>query len=345
MNFSFAEALAELAIGRSPQTELLTAHLLASRRSQAWGITPENAAAAGQRRSQLFQTVYPALQTFCQTQLGWETCPLELLWDLWLPLAMQLADWRQSQQRPLILGMLGGQGTGKTTLAAILSQILGQWGLQVCQISIDDLYKSHADRLQLQAQDPRFRWRGPPGTHDVAIGLAVLQQLRDGEFPANLPRFDKSAWQGSGDRTEPESISHADIVLFEGWFVGVQPVDPAAFETAPLPIATDADRAFARTVNANLSEYLPLWALLDRLLVLSPTDYRFSKQWRKQAEQRMVATGRSGMSDAEIEQFVDYFWRSLHPELFITPLLHDTRVDLVIEINADHQPETIYRPL
>jgi D-glycerate 3-kinase len=258
---------------------------------------------------------------------------------------MQLADWRQQQQRPLIQGILGGQGTGKTTLAAILSQILGQWGLQVCQISIDDLYKPYADRLQLQAQDPRFRWRGPPGTHDVPLGLAVLQQFRNGEFPVSVPRFDKSAWQGKGDRTQPELVSHTDIVLFEGWFVGAHPVEPAVFETAPPPIATVADREFARTINANLAEYLPLWALLDRLIVLSPTDYRLSQQWRKQAEQRMIAAGRSGMSDAEVEQFVEYFWRSLHPELFITPLLQDaSRVDLAIEINAEHQPEAIYRP-
>jgi D-glycerate 3-kinase len=351
MNFSLANALSDLATGRSPQPnpsqiDLLIAHLLADpQRSQAWGITPDNAAAVVQRRSQLFQTVYPTLQSFCQTQLGWQTCPLELLWDLWLPLAMQLAEWRQQSQRPLIQGVLGGQGTGKTTLAAILSQILGQWGLQVCQISIDDLYKPYADRLQLQAQDPRFRWRGPPGTHDVSLGLAVLQQFRNGEFPVSVPRFDKSAWQGKGDRTLPELVSHADIVLFEGWFVGVRPVDPTVFETAPPPIATAADREFARTVNANLAEYLPLWALLDRLIVLAPTDYRLSQQWRQQAEQRMVASGRSGMSEAEIEQFVEYFWRSLHPELFIAPLLQAaSRADLAIEINADHRPERIYRP-
>lgn len=295
-----------------------------------------------------FQALYPALETFCRQTLGWETCPLELLWQLWLPLAMQLVSWHQQinqpdvARRPLIQGILGGQGTGKTTLASILSQILQQWGLQLCQISIDDLYLPYVDRLQLQQQDPRFRWRGPPGTHDVQLGLAVLQQLRNGQFPVTVPRFDKSAWQGKGDRTAPETISHVDIVLFEGWFVGVQPIDAAAFETAPFPINTAADRDFARQVNANLTAYLPLWALLDRLLILKPTDYRFSQQWRKQAEQHLTASGRSGMSDVEIEQFVEYFWRSLHPDLFITPLL--PQADLVIEMNIDHQPIAVHRP-
>jgi hypothetical protein len=82
MNDSFANALSNLAAGRSPQSDLLIAHLLAdSRRSQAWGIASDQAAAAVQRRSRLFQAVYPTLQPFCQTQLGWQTCPLELLWE------------------------------------------------------------------------------------------------------------------------------------------------------------------------------------------------------------------------------------------------------------------------
>jgi D-glycerate 3-kinase len=294
-------------------------------------------------RSQLFQAIYPSLQTFCIQALGWATCPVVLLWQLWLPLAIQLQTWQQALSRPLIQGILGGQGTGKTTLAAILTHILNAWGLKVCQLSLDDLYKSYSDRLLLQQADPRWRWRGPPGTHDVALGRSVLQQLRQAQLPVAVPRFDKSAWQGMGDRTQPEQIEQADIIFFEGWFVGVRPVPPERFDQAPPPIVTAADRAFACEVNARLQEYLPLWELLDRLIVLAPVDYRYSKQWRREAEQRMIATGKPGMTDAEIEQFVDYFWRSLHPDLFIAPLLQDAdRVDGVIEIDVDHRPVRCY---
>lgn len=42
------------------------------------------------------------------------------------------------------------------------------------------------------------------------------------------------------------------------------------------------------------------------------------------------------MTDLQIEQFVKYFWRSLHPDLFIKPLaLKPSQVDLVIEILGD----------
>ena len=154
-----------------------------------------------------------------------------------------------------------------------------------------------------------------------------------------IPRFDKSACGGAGDRTQPELISGADIVLFEGWFVGVEPVVDAQLNEflagAPFPIVTDADCQFARDMNAKLHDYLPLWKRLDRLIVLYPQDYRISKVWRNQAEQKMMAAGKSGMTEDEINRFVEYFWKALHPELFIQSMLEGDRVDLVIEILSD----------
>ncbi|MCU0567091.1 MAG: glycerate kinase [Oculatellaceae cyanobacterium Prado106] len=290
-------------------------------------------------------SLHDRIQEFCAARWGWETLPAGLFEEVWLPLATQIAAWRQETAGVLIQGILGGQGTGKTTLATILIEILREWGLTVGQLSLDDLYKTYADRQQLQRADPRFRWRGPPGTHDVALGLAVLRQLKQGVFPIELPRFDKSAWNGMGDRTHPEVIAHADILLFEGWFVGVRPIDPGQFEQAPAPIERESDRIFAREMNDRLQDYLPLWENLDRLIVLHPQDYRWSKPWRREAEQRMMAAGRSGMTDEEIDEFVEYFWRSLHPELLIQPLLSDPdHVDLVIEIDTHHQPQRVYQP-
>ncbi|WP_088893502.1 glycerate kinase [Leptolyngbya ohadii] len=281
------------------------------------------------------QQAFLRLQTFFQQQ-GWQTCSIDLCRNFWMPLAQQIADWRSQNikvQNTLVVGILGGQGSGKTTLAAILSEILSEMGLQVCRLSIDDLYKTYADRLLLQQFDPRFRWRGPPGTHDVDLGLSVLQQLRQAssQSPVALPRFDKSLHQGAGDRIEPQMITAADVVLFEGWFVGIRPIDPALFDRTPVLSESDdpkgetaSHRAFARDVNDRLCDYLPLWNELDRLIVLHPIDYRLTMQWRKEAEQMMKATGKPGMSDAEIEEFVQYFWRSLHPKLFL-PLLNPLR--------------------
>ncbi|WP_410477547.1 glycerate kinase [Nostoc sphaeroides] len=306
-------------------------------RAKAFGITPENVDEMIEKRSHLLKSVFPAFSQFCQTTFQVEPQEmLQVLWDLWLPLGIKLASQRQQLERPLIQGILGGQGTGKTTMSKVLSLILDQLGYRTVSLSLDDLYKTYSDRLLLTQQDPRLIWRGPPGTHDVDLGLNVLDQIRQLQSPVMLPRFDKSAFGGAGDRTTPEIVTGIDIVLFEGWFVGVRPINPDVFDTAPPPIITDEDKAFARDINHRLYNYLPLWERLDSLIVLYPTDYRCSLEWRKQAEQQMIAAGKSGMSNAEIEQFVNYFWRSLHPELFIKPLVKDaTLVDLVIEINGD----------
>lgn len=374
---SLDRILNNLAAGQTPTTlewqHLVTKALESSQWANAFGITPANVEEVIQRRVHLFQAVCSDVLSrlaFHHTskkvsredgELGSgreenaqspvpspKSQILTSLWNVWLPLALQMAASRQQLGRPFIQGILGGQGTGKTTLAAVLRLIFTHLGYRSLSLSLDDLYKTYAERQRLQQQDSRLIWRGPPGTHDVDLGLQVLEQLRSPHRtePILVPRFDKSAWQGAGDRTTPERVDDVDIVLFEGWFVGVRPINPTRFDAqTPAPIQTPADRAFARDMNEQLKEYLPLWERLDQLMLLYPSDYRLSQQWRRQAEQQMIASGKSGMSDSQVQRFVEYFWKSLHPELFITPLTrYPSYVDLVVEINCDRTIAQIYRP-
>ncbi|MEM6868019.1 MAG: hypothetical protein AAF528_06535, partial [Cyanobacteria bacterium P01_C01_bin.121] len=180
---------------------------------------------------------------------------------------------------------------------------------------------------------------------------------------------------GQGDRISPAIVESPTIVLFEGWFVGAQPLSAETLNAAdfsfPPPIETPADRQFARDCNSRLSGYLPLWAFLNDLIVLLPKDYRWSLQWRQAAEYKMMSEGKTGLSAAEISAFVLYFWKALHPELFITPLtlcpqpsdqangclheqvLSDTapsnknpgqETSLVVSIARSHQVDGLYLP-
>ena len=271
---------------------------------------------------------------------------------IWSQLAQDIANWHSSLNflsnkiQPIIVGILGGQGTGKSTLVSLLTQILkNEFGLNAVCLSLDDLYLPYADRLQLQAQDSRMVWRGPPGTHEIYLGLELLKQIRAQRFPAFIPQFDKSLQNGAGDRTTPLEIQAADIVLFEGWFVGCRPVSPFQINQAPLSVVAEADRDFAKDMNCALHEYQVLWEKIDRLIVLNPMDYRLSIQWRQEAEAKLRSAQNPGMSDAEIVEFVKYFWKSLHPELYILPLLNEPQwVDRIIDIAADHSPTQIYTP-
>jgi len=346
MNTWLSQILTATEAEQSWLPEAKEAALADSLRALAFGITLENVGEVLQARSHLLKSVQPDLSKFCQIiQPMQPDVMLETMWNLWLPLATKLALHRQQLGFPLIQGILGGQGTGKTTMCKGLTLILQRLGYRTLNLSLDDLYKTYSDRLTLKQQDPRLIWRGPPGTHDVELGLTVLDQLRQNTCPVAVPRFDKSAYAGAGERTTPEIVTHIDIVLFEGWCVGVGPIDSAKFATAPPPIFTDEDRAFAHDMNSKLNDYLPLWERLDSLIVLYPKDYRLSLEWRLQAERQMIAAGSPGMTELDCEQFVYYFWRSLHPELFIKPLVKSsTLVDLVIEIHADHTFGAVYRP-
>ena len=112
---------------------------------------------------------------------------------------LPLGDWlRQQRQRQdtLVVGINGCQGSGKSTLADFLQQFLEYQGLSVASLSIDDLYLTRAQRQQLaKTVHPLLQTRGVPGTHDTAMGIALIDQLRQlskGE-QLRLPRFDKAS--------------------------------------------------------------------------------------------------------------------------------------------------------
>jgi D-glycerate 3-kinase len=67
--------------------------------------------------------------------------------------------------------------------------------------------------------------------------------------------------------------------------------------------------------------------------------------WRNQAEREMMAVGKSGMSELEVNRFVEYFWKALHPELFIQSMLEGDRMDLVVEILDDRAIGKICRAI
>jgi len=308
-------------------------------------------------RSQLLRSVYPDISKNLATQniqINPHSDIFSLLWYYWLPLAQHLAQQQEKIARTFIQGLLGGQGTGKTTLGFVLNILMRHLGKTFLSISLDDLYKTYADRQKLRDRRPDLIWRGPPSTHDIDLGIDVLQQLRDRSLdnpqPIAIPRFDKSLHNGAGDRTDPEISYGADIVLFEGWFVGMRPLPIFAFRNFVPPILSECDRNFALECNANLYNYLPLWEYLDSLMVIIPEDYNYSLQWRIEAEHKLIAANtnikKTGLSDHEIAQFVEYFWKALHPELFMPRMIDrdygSSCADLVVEISRSHLPTRIY---
>ena len=216
-------------------------------------------------------------------------------------------------RRPLVLGICGTQASGKSTLARAVVTALYERGLRAAALSLDDLYLTRAERRSLTRDvHPLLATRGVPGTHDVALGLAVIAALERGA-PAALPRFDKPR----DDRAPVERWSQApaacDVLVFEGWCVGARPQAEAelASPVNPLERDEDADGRWRRFANDALGGvYAELFGRIDRLLLLAAPGFESVFGWRREQEHRDNLDDRgAGMDDIALRRFVAHYER------------------------------------
>lgn len=225
--------------------------------------------------------------------------------------------WRQVKEhqaagagRPLVIGMQAVQGCGKTTLVTELQVLFAKVGLTAASVSIDDFYLTFEDQQALIKANPDnflLGVRGNALTHDLDLGrqtLASLQQLARGSSGSvTLPRYDKSAHQGRGDRADPATwptvAAPLDVVLFEGWMLGFSPIPPAEAEQVSGDLIP---------INDRLAEYVNSWdSFVDAWLVIKVADPAYVFRWRKQAEDAMKAKGKPGMTDEQVQDFVNRY--------------------------------------
>jgi len=253
----------------------------------------------------------------------------------WQPLADRIAS---EGKRPLVVGINGAQGSGKTTLCRFLEELLYQRRLRTVTLSLDDLYLTKAERLTLaQDEHPLFATRGVPGTHDVALGEAILDALR-ADRTTTLPRFDKAA----DDRAAEGKIAEGpvDVILFEGWCVGAVP-QPAAALRDPvnrLEADEDPDGSWRREVNRRLAtDYAELFARIDLLVMLKVESFEAVRANRRLQEQKLAARDPDGaalMDDTALDRFLMHYERLTRWMLQEMP----TRADVLIPIGPDQRP-------
>jgi D-glycerate 3-kinase len=247
-----------------------------------------------------------------------------------------VASWRKTCG-PLVIGLCGPQGSGKSTIAERAKAILTDSGLKAVTLSLDDLYLDHAARARLAAEiHPLFATRGPPGTHDVGLGIAVLDALRSGE-PTCLPRFDKGSDNPHPQSEWPTITDPCDVILFEGWCIGAVPQDDAALINPinALERSDDHNGIWRRAVNAHLAGvYQQLWARIDRLILLTAPDFRVVHRWRSEQEQSLHARGApAAMDDDAITRFIQHYERLSRHVAIEMP----GRADLVITLDASRR--------
>lgn len=257
-----------------------------------------------------------------------------------IPILEDIALHHNGSERPLLLGVNGAQGSGKSTFtefaAMFLTQVLGKTCIG---FSIDDFYFSKAKRRQL-AKDvhPLLETRGVPGTHDIALLKKTIQYVMDGKR-CLIPRFDKAI-----DDLMPTSEWHInetkpDFVIIEGWCVGSVASDSASLQHPINQLEKDADPSgqWRHYVNQQLSlHYQPVFNLIDRLIMLKAPSFQCVYQWRVEQEHKMLDRLKEqnqdieglGMTDQQIANFISYYQRITEDNIARMPEFCDVLFNL-----------------
>lgn len=243
-----------------------------------------------------------------------------------------------------VFGLCGAQGSGKSTLVAALAERLAAAGRRCAVLSLDDLYVTRAERQALGTTvHPLLATRGVPGTHDVTLGLQVIDAVRRG-LPVPLPRFDKATDDRLPASQWPRAPADAGVILFEGWCLGVPPQAECALAPPVNALERDEDAAgiWRRHVNAALDgPYRELWQAIDALAFLATPDFTTVCGWRRQQEQalraRLARSNRGAsaglMDDAALTRFMAHYERLTRHALATLP----ERADLTIRLDPDRR--------
>lgn len=238
------------------------------------------------------------------------------------------------KDKTAIIGISGGQGTGKTTLSRYLQEELRKKRYHVESFSLDDFYTSYQERQQLALKYPDNLFyqisRGMPGTHRIKELAQTLKNIKKGKHFI-VPVFDKSLRDAYGDIAGEKIITKKpDFVFLEGWCVGLPKVSGNELKKIckkkriSLPSGYEVMLGF-------LKSYRPIWKYIDYLVMLRPVSIGLHLKWRRQQEQELQQRTGRGMSEEEVRKFVDIY----------LPLTYagygKIKADAVLKINERHR--------
>jgi D-glycerate 3-kinase len=270
----------------------------------------------------------------------------QLIADVHVPIARRIATAARGR-KTLQVGICGSQASGKSTLVMVLKALLDSDGLATSVLSIDDIYRTRAERSALAARvHPLLITRGVPGTHDVGLGIRTLDALGE-TGPVSLPAFDKQTDERRAASTWPVVQGPVRIAILEGWCVGALPQrdEDLVAPVNALERDQDADGRWRRFVNAQLAgDYQQLFARFDLLLMLRAPSFEVVYEWRCEQERKLrerVTVGGGDlsrvMSDSAIARFISHYERLTRHILAEMP----ARADVVLELDAQRAPRAL----
>jgi type I pantothenate kinase len=150
-------------------------------------------------------------------------------------LVKEVASRVKDATQPVMFGISGGVGVGKSTVAALLRQRLEAHGITVAVVGTDAFILPNAE---LERRGLAMR-KGFPESFDTEALKTSLQRLRGGTA-VEVPVYSHLAYDRVADRVEV--VEPADVIVVEG----VNALQPPIVDLLDLSLFVDAAEADMR---------------------------------------------------------------------------------------------------
>jgi uridine kinase len=147
-------------------------------------------------------------------------------------------------QPPFLVGVAGGSGSGKTTVAERLAGLIGEPDLAL--VRLDAYYR---DRNDLPFEERAAINYDHPDAFDWPLLLDHVQALQDG-LAVQVPVYDFATYERQRDRV---TVAPARVVVVEGILVLYEPQLRSRFDLRVF-VDTEPDIRFIRRLERDIAE-------------------------------------------------------------------------------------------
>lgn len=167
----------------------------------------------------------------------------------------------------------------------------------------------------------------------MILAREFFAALREGQ-PTRIPQYDKSAFNGQGDRvpiTQWQPVNKPfqpkiQVIILEGWSVGFRSLPPLEVERKQVASLSSKTTSTLHThrledllfVNEKLREYDVMTDMFNAFIHIDAEQTKFVYDWRLEQEAALRREKGMGMSDDQVVRFVDGYYPAY--ELFTDAL-------------------------